>query len=184
MSQKKPASLSWEYFSTCPYAVHSSGYDLARQQLFVYPRRHRAGTAGFRQHQKGGLVHHAGMLLHSDNVSLSSLYMSRLERTPSSWPSLAMCSWACNFLSARIFRSASRSRTTLSCLSPSCLRSPKRVSNACLATALRILADKFASADLMLRKPRNARTDRLTDWRFFVQIYLVRTISSTTYPKG
>ena len=24
----------------------------------------------------------------------------------------------------------------------------------------------------MLRKPRNARTDRLTDWRFFVQIYL------------
>ncbi|KAJ7737652.1 calcium ATPase transmembrane domain M-containing protein [Mycena olivaceomarginata] len=27
-------------------------------------------------------------------------------------------------------------------------------------------------ADLMLRKPRNARTDRLTDWRFFVQIYL------------
>ena len=28
--------------------------------------------------------------------------------------------------------------------------------------------------DLMLRKPRNARTDRLTDWRFFFQIYLVR----------
>ena len=27
--------------------------------------------------------------------------------------------------------------------------------------------------DLMLRKPRNARTDRLTDWRFFFQIYLV-----------
>ncbi|EIW55428.1 calcium ATPase transmembrane domain M-containing protein [Trametes versicolor FP-101664 SS1] len=27
-------------------------------------------------------------------------------------------------------------------------------------------------ADLMLRKPRNARTDRLTDWRFFVQVYL------------
>ncbi|KAH7907654.1 hypothetical protein BJ138DRAFT_1116511 [Hygrophoropsis aurantiaca] len=27
-------------------------------------------------------------------------------------------------------------------------------------------------ADLMLRKPRNARTDRLTDWRLFVQIYL------------
>ncbi|EMD32829.1 hypothetical protein CERSUDRAFT_108626 [Gelatoporia subvermispora B] len=27
-------------------------------------------------------------------------------------------------------------------------------------------------ADLMLRKPRNARTDRLTDWRFFFQIYL------------
>ncbi|KAJ7134906.1 calcium ATPase transmembrane domain M-containing protein [Mycena epipterygia] len=26
-------------------------------------------------------------------------------------------------------------------------------------------------ADLMLRKPRNARTDRLTDWRFFFQIY-------------
>jgi len=25
----------------------------------------------------------------------------------------------------------------------------------------------------MLRKPRNARTDRLTDWKFFVQIYLV-----------
>ncbi|RKO85268.1 HAD-like domain-containing protein [Blyttiomyces helicus] len=29
-----------------------------------------------------------------------------------------------------------------------------------------------AEADLMLRRPRNARTDRLTDWRFFVQIYL------------
>ena len=25
----------------------------------------------------------------------------------------------------------------------------------------------------MHRKPRNARTDRLTDWRFFFQIYLV-----------
>ncbi|KAG0699620.1 hypothetical protein DFH29DRAFT_936038 [Suillus ampliporus] len=29
-----------------------------------------------------------------------------------------------------------------------------------------------AEADLMLRKPRNARTDRLTDWRLFFQIYL------------
>ncbi|KAL2917120.1 hypothetical protein HK105_203184 [Polyrhizophydium stewartii] len=29
-----------------------------------------------------------------------------------------------------------------------------------------------AESDLMRRKPRNARTDRLTDWRFFVQIYL------------
>ena len=29
----------------------------------------------------------------------------------------------------------------------------------------------------MIRKPRNARTDRLTDWRFFIQIYLVRLIS-------
>ncbi|EGO02908.1 hypothetical protein SERLA73DRAFT_84809 [Serpula lacrymans var. lacrymans S7.3] len=29
-----------------------------------------------------------------------------------------------------------------------------------------------AVVDLMLRKPRNARTDRLTDWRFFFQIYL------------
>ena len=28
-------------------------------------------------------------------------------------------------------------------------------------------------SDLMHRKPRNARTDRLTDWRFFFQIYLV-----------
>lgn len=27
--------------------------------------------------------------------------------------------------------------------------------------------------DLMARKPRNARTERLTDWRFFFQIYLV-----------
>ncbi|KAJ3236078.1 hypothetical protein HDU81_011195 [Chytriomyces hyalinus] len=26
-------------------------------------------------------------------------------------------------------------------------------------------------SDLMLRKPRNARTDRLTDWRFFLQVY-------------
>lgn len=33
----------------------------------------------------------------------------------------------------------------------------------------------FLRPDLMLRKPRNARTDRLTDWRFFIQIYLVRT---------
>jgi len=29
-----------------------------------------------------------------------------------------------------------------------------------------------AEADLMVRKPRNARTDRLTDWRLFFQIYL------------
>ncbi|KAG1816771.1 uncharacterized protein BJ212DRAFT_1430271 [Suillus subaureus] len=28
-----------------------------------------------------------------------------------------------------------------------------------------------AEADLMLRKPRNARTDRLTDWKLFFQIY-------------
>lgn len=28
----------------------------------------------------------------------------------------------------------------------------------------------------MLRKPRNARTERLTDWRFFFQIYLVRVL--------
>ncbi|KAI0646699.1 calcium ATPase transmembrane domain M-containing protein [Trametes meyenii] len=27
-------------------------------------------------------------------------------------------------------------------------------------------------ADLMLRKPRNARTDRLTNWQFFAQVYL------------
>lgn len=26
----------------------------------------------------------------------------------------------------------------------------------------------------MLRKPRNARTGRLADWKFFFQIYLVR----------
>lgn len=29
-----------------------------------------------------------------------------------------------------------------------------------------------AESDLMSRKPRNARTDRLTDWRVFVQVYL------------
>ena len=36
--------------------------------------------------------------------------------------------------------------------------------------------------DLMSRKPRNARTDRLTDWRFFYHIYLVSYIGrrSTT----
>ncbi|KAI8904894.1 HAD-like domain-containing protein, partial [Entophlyctis helioformis] len=28
-----------------------------------------------------------------------------------------------------------------------------------------------AESDLMVRKPRNARTDRLADWRFFLQIY-------------
>ena len=26
----------------------------------------------------------------------------------------------------------------------------------------------------MARKPRNVRTERLTDWRFFFQIYLVK----------
>jgi sodium/potassium-transporting ATPase subunit alpha len=30
------------------------------------------------------------------------------------------------------------------------------------------------SKDLMARKPRNVRTERLTDWRFFFQIYLVK----------
>ncbi|TFK65891.1 calcium ATPase transmembrane domain M-containing protein [Pluteus cervinus] len=35
-------------------------------------------------------------------------------------------------------------------------------------------------SDLMLRKPRNARKDRLTDWRFFVQIYLF--IGLTMWP--
>ncbi|KIJ64312.1 hypothetical protein HYDPIDRAFT_90739 [Hydnomerulius pinastri MD-312] len=34
--------------------------------------------------------------------------------------------------------------------------------------------------DLMLRKPRNARTDRLTDWRLFAQIYLF--IGLMTWP--
>ncbi|KAI8910746.1 calcium ATPase transmembrane domain M-containing protein [Powellomyces hirtus] len=29
-----------------------------------------------------------------------------------------------------------------------------------------------AESDLMKRRPRNARTDRLTDWRFFLQVYL------------
>ena len=32
---------------------------------------------------------------------------------------------------------------------------------------------KYFYKDLMARKPRNARTERLTDWRFFFQIYLV-----------
>ncbi|KAH6568958.1 hypothetical protein BASA50_007993 [Batrachochytrium salamandrivorans] len=31
---------------------------------------------------------------------------------------------------------------------------------------------EIAESDLMLRKPRNARTERLTDWRFFIQVYL------------
>ncbi|KAI9330674.1 calcium ATPase transmembrane domain M-containing protein [Zopfochytrium polystomum] len=31
---------------------------------------------------------------------------------------------------------------------------------------------ELAEADLMTRAPRNARRDRLTDWRFFAQIYL------------
>lgn len=30
-----------------------------------------------------------------------------------------------------------------------------------------------AESNLMLRPPRNARTDRLADWRFFIQVYLV-----------
>jgi sodium/potassium-transporting ATPase subunit alpha len=45
------------------------------------------------------------------------------------------------------------------------------------AGKLFILFYSFAIAqcttDLMMRKPRNARTDRLTDWRLFFQIYLV-----------
>ena len=28
--------------------------------------------------------------------------------------------------------------------------------------------------DLMTRKPRNVRTERISNWRFFVQIYLVK----------
>ena len=32
---------------------------------------------------------------------------------------------------------------------------------------------KKKKKDLMARKPRNVRTERLTDWRFFFQIYLV-----------
>lgn len=36
-------------------------------------------------------------------------------------------------------------------------------------------------SDLMLRKPRNARTDRLTNWRFFVQVYLVSIYHHTMY---
>jgi sodium/potassium-transporting ATPase subunit alpha len=35
--------------------------------------------------------------------------------------------------------------------------------------------------DLMLRKPRNARTDRLTNWQFFFHIYLVCSLSGP-YP--
>ena len=33
---------------------------------------------------------------------------------------------------------------------------------------------KKKHTDLMARKPRNVRTERLTDWRFFFQIYLVK----------
>ena len=33
---------------------------------------------------------------------------------------------------------------------------------------------QFFQKDLMARKPRNVRTERLTDWRFFFQIYLVK----------
>jgi len=36
--------------------------------------------------------------------------------------------------------------------------------------------------DLMLRKPRNVRTDRLTDWRFFFHIYLVRGPFPSLFP--
>ncbi|KAJ3346558.1 hypothetical protein HDU83_002878 [Entophlyctis luteolus] len=39
-----------------------------------------------------------------------------------------------------------------------------------VAMSIALMFEK-AEADLMLRKPRNARTDRLTDWRFFLQIY-------------
>ncbi|OAX37831.1 calcium ATPase [Rhizopogon vinicolor AM-OR11-026] len=40
-----------------------------------------------------------------------------------------------------------------------------------VAMSISLMYEK-AEADLMLRKPRNARTDRLTDWRLFFQIYL------------
>ncbi|KAJ7777899.1 calcium ATPase transmembrane domain M-containing protein [Mycena maculata] len=40
-----------------------------------------------------------------------------------------------------------------------------------VAMSISLMFEK-PEADLMLRKPRNARTDRLTDWRFFFQIYL------------
>ncbi|KAJ3285625.1 hypothetical protein HK104_009401 [Borealophlyctis nickersoniae] len=34
------------------------------------------------------------------------------------------------------------------------------------------LMHEKSESDLMIRKPRNARTERLTDWRFFIQAYL------------
>ncbi|KAH9848973.1 calcium ATPase transmembrane domain M-containing protein [Lenzites betulinus] len=40
-----------------------------------------------------------------------------------------------------------------------------------VAMSISLMYEK-PEADLMLRKPRNARTDRLTNWQFFVQVYL------------
>ncbi|KAI9005132.1 calcium ATPase transmembrane domain M-containing protein [Hyaloraphidium curvatum] len=40
-----------------------------------------------------------------------------------------------------------------------------------VAMSLAIMFEK-AESDLMHRPPRNARTDKLTDWRYFVQVYL------------
>ncbi|KAN0079890.1 calcium ATPase [Tylopilus felleus] len=40
-----------------------------------------------------------------------------------------------------------------------------------VAMSISLMYEK-AESDLMTRKPRNARTDRLTDWRLFVQVYL------------
>jgi hypothetical protein len=41
-------------------------------------------------------------------------------------------------------------------------------------TGLESSSKHFNFIDLMQRKPRNPRTGRLTDWKFFFQIYLVR----------
>ena len=37
-----------------------------------------------------------------------------------------------------------------------------------------IVAFNLFQIDLMTRKPRNIRTERISSWRFFVQIYLVK----------
>ena len=53
---------------------------------------------------------------------------------------------------------------------------PESKSESLISFVIQILTlhSILSRKDLMARKPRNVRTDRLTDWRFFVQIYLVK----------
>ena len=52
---------------------------------------------------------------------------------------------------------------------------PESKSESLISFVIQILTlhSILSRKDLMARKPRNVRTDRLTDWRFFIQIYLV-----------
>ena len=67
---------------------------------------------------------------------------------------------ACDFLRRRSTKTSQTNRGALE---------PSQITND-IAMALSIMYEKPES-DLMSRPPRNARTDRLTDWRYFVHVY-------------